>query len=464
MDFDVDTPFALRTELDGTHRASRNLQDVIEDGEIPRGNEWGWGGIAASSERMEAASTTAIANDGWTVNEHGRDDSWDRNESWDQGDAWTRPGAGEQGGPSNEATDRHLLPAGGVSAWETPLPVREAVHTPRHAANNRHETVFRPRRQLPAPSSSSATPPPVTRGLPSMPAATRTTRPIPDPPFHTPSPAGFTPVVPSDFHTPPIGMPNYVYPFGYARSAHIGNGVMHPTAPGPYGLAGTTMVATRNSDWSCTVCFQAGDIITNVVSSAVSANVLQLTFPQIPSTSVSGAGSLQGIVRSRHGTFPARYVRDANPAVYRQLASPFVPARARPAEAAQSNDIGWETGDTERSTRRTDARHAHFSDGEGSDDDDGAWKAAEARVKRERWPPAEEQNELFASDEESVDDSRGWGATTGRAGRADRDDWTNTSTQHKNGGWGNDEGLDDDCWGPGPATDNSGWGNPAPGW
>ena len=86
MDFDVDSPLALRTEMDGTYRASRNLQDVVEDGEIPRGNDWGWGGIAASSERIEAASTSAIASDGWTVNEHGRDGRWDWNDSCDQED------------------------------------------------------------------------------------------------------------------------------------------------------------------------------------------------------------------------------------------------------------------------------------------------------------------------------------------------------------------------------------------
>ena len=86
MDSDVDSPLALYTEMDGTYRASLSLQHVIEDGKVPRGNDWGGGGIAASPERTEAASTSAIANDGWTVNVYGRDGRWDWNDFWNQED------------------------------------------------------------------------------------------------------------------------------------------------------------------------------------------------------------------------------------------------------------------------------------------------------------------------------------------------------------------------------------------
>jgi hypothetical protein len=69
---------------------------------------------------------------------------------------------------------------------------------------------------------------------------------------------------PLDLH--PMAMPNYVRPVGYAQQVHVGNGLMHPTAPGPYGLAGRTMIATRDSDANCSLYFRAGDTITNVVS------------------------------------------------------------------------------------------------------------------------------------------------------------------------------------------------------
>jgi hypothetical protein len=106
---------------------------------------------------------------------------------------------------------------------------------------------------------------------------------------------------------PPVGMPNYVPGYGYNRYVQVGNGVVHPAGPGPYGLAGRTMVATRDSNvWDCTMVFRTGDIIECVVPveegrSTGRHNPWNFTGQR-----------LQGICRTQAGSFPASFVREAN--------------------------------------------------------------------------------------------------------------------------------------------------------
>lgn len=106
---------------------------------------------------------------------------------------------------------------------------------------------------------------------------------------------------------PPVGMPNYVPGYGYNRYVQVGNGVVHPTGPGPYGLAGRTMVATRNSNlWDCTLVFRTGEIIECVVPVEEGRSTAQHS-----PWNFSGQ-RLQGLCRTQAGSFPATYVREIN--------------------------------------------------------------------------------------------------------------------------------------------------------
>lgn len=101
---------------------------------------------------------------------------------------------------------------------------------------------------------------------------------------------------------------------------------------------------------------------------------------QIDNTSLYGAHVLQGVCRSRHGTFPADYVRnlDGQPPP-RQLGSPFNPghrrsvpettliaARTTVAGALQDDELGARP--MENSRARARSRHAHVSDEEQHND------------------------------------------------------------------------------------------------
>ncbi|RMZ87381.1 hypothetical protein DV736_g5394, partial [Chaetothyriales sp. CBS 134916] len=117
-----------------------------------------------------------------------------------------------------------------------------------------------------------------------------------------------------------IGMPHYVPKLGYNRVVSIGNGMIHPTSTGVYGLAGRAMVAKRDSGFDCTLFFQAGDIISNVVSvppsfhahrrdtDAKHIHLHPWTGPSNMPLSTSSPGviaHLQGICRGRAGQFPS---------------------------------------------------------------------------------------------------------------------------------------------------------------
>ena len=60
-----------------------------------------------------------------------------------------------------------------------------------------------------------------------------------------------------------------------------------------------------------------------------------------PNTPLYGAAVLQGICHSRHGTFPATYVRDINPYGEKVLGSPFEPEKVKMAMAKGDKSIGW---------------------------------------------------------------------------------------------------------------------------
>ena len=131
---------------------------------------------------------------------------------------------------------------------------------------------------------------------------------------------------------PPVGMPNYIPGYGYNRYVQIGNGVVHPTGPGPYGLAGRTMVATRNSDSSnSTLNFRAGDIIECVVPCEEGRS----TTPHQPWN--YGGQRMQGICRIQAGSFPAEYVRETHDVAPNHMAGQGMPPTAAPASSVPTN-------------------------------------------------------------------------------------------------------------------------------
>ena len=163
----------------------------------------------------------------------------------------------------------------------------------------------------------------------------------------------------------PTAWPPYHYPYGYITSVHTGNGRMHPSAPGPYGLAGESHVALRDSGWDCELSFRSGDVITNVVSTIDPSCGTRLTSSQVPASQYSysysafsssmGTSRLQGICRGRAGTFPSHYVRTGNdPAPY-WPAPAFPPAAAPPSgypvptapKAKTNNDSTAEKGQSD---------------------------------------------------------------------------------------------------------------------
>ncbi len=234
-------------------RASQQLHNFIDHTELYYRDNWRGDGFPASSEREEIASGSAIANDGWTVNQRVRDGRWDA------------PTVGQ------------LTPVDNATAWAAEP--RQLAPISQHVPERSHESAFYPRRQLQSPAvsfSSAMTPPPRGRAPSNLAPAILPAQ-YPDLPFNAPHPSGLRSSAPYTYHVPPHGMPNYVHPFGYARQAHVGNGIMHSTAPGLYGLAGRTMVAISPSEGlSSRLYFQAGDHITNVVSLILILSGLQL--------------------------------------------------------------------------------------------------------------------------------------------------------------------------------------------
>ncbi|RMZ76585.1 hypothetical protein DV737_g4763, partial [Chaetothyriales sp. CBS 132003] len=127
-------------------------------------------------------------------------------------------------------------------------------------------------------------------------------------------------------------MPHCVPNLGYNHVVSIGNGMIHPTSLGMYGLAGRAMVATRDSGFDCSLFFRAGDVISNVVTvlPGLQAYPKATDARPIPLDSAAGHSGvppsasrpgiiayLQGICRGRAGRFPASYVRDMDPPVLR---------------------------------------------------------------------------------------------------------------------------------------------------
>ncbi|RMD42003.1 hypothetical protein DV735_g3086, partial [Chaetothyriales sp. CBS 134920] len=132
-------------------------------------------------------------------------------------------------------------------------------------------------------------------------------------------PAGIHAALPHSDEAP-IGMPHSVPNFGFNRAVSVGNGMMHPTSMGAYGLAGRTMVATRDSGMDCTLFFRAGDVISNIVPLYPNAGQTSAPFP----LSYAGAITyLQGICRGRAGQFPGSYVNELKQPVFQGLATAF---------------------------------------------------------------------------------------------------------------------------------------------
>ena len=393
----------LATPLNDVHRASQSMHNVIESGGPAYANNWGWDGIQASSERMEVASASAVANDGWTVNEN------------TQGDTW------------GASTDQQFVPRNIADEWDTAP--RWVSHRARSIPHPAQEAAFYPQRQLqgPAPSSSSATPPPSRRALPTPFAASAPAR-VPDLPFHASTPVHFGGFAHTAYDIPPIGMPNYVHPFGYARQAHVGNGIMHPTAPGLYGLAGSIMYTIRASDGIFTnLYFQAGEKITNVVSYVHTLSLTHPNYSQVRSDTHMGSPSsgymLKGICRGRHGFFHESFVHDRYPAMppqtpfHTQLASPFAPPRVADAvDVNENNDSHWGSGVDKKGKGRANDKQAHVSEGEVSDDGADEWGGGPAEPRNDGWGRHAANN-------------NGWGRD--KAPDSGEDDWNPAAPQ----GW-----------------------------
>jgi hypothetical protein len=132
---------------------------------------------------------------------------------------------------------------------------------------------------------------------------------------------------------PPIGIPNHVPGYGFNRFVNIGNGVVHPTGPGPYGLAGRSMIAIRNSDVvNCTMIFHAGDLIECVVPIEQGMSGTQHGRGNLPGQ------RLQGIARTQAGSFPTDYVREVPAGAVPPIGATFAGGPAVPA-ATQTRDF-----------------------------------------------------------------------------------------------------------------------------
>jgi hypothetical protein len=219
--------------------ASQILQESLNVSIVQHANENGWDAVRAGSNRVEVAWSNDIANDNWPIHDQDHD-SWDavnhRQVSSGNEDGW---------GPATH----ELEVAHGNEDW--PAPEQDAASTPLCCLPTPDVSPVGTV-QAPAPSAALGN-------------AAEGSSPRPNPWVLPPAfQAAGIPVNPYVGH--PMAMPSYVYPWGYARSQHVGNGMMHPTAPGPYGLQGKTMFAMRPSDPQyCTLIFQRGDLITNVV-------------------------------------------------------------------------------------------------------------------------------------------------------------------------------------------------------
>jgi hypothetical protein len=170
---------------------------------------------------------------------------------------------------------------------------------------------------------------------------------------------------------PPVGMPNHVPGYGYNRFVSIGNGVVHPTGPGPYGLAGRSMIAIRNSDvFNCTMIFRAGDLIECVVPIEQG-----MSGPQHGRGNVSGQ-RLQGIARTQAGSFPAAYVREV-PAGPVPLAGVAVAGAPRVPATTQTRDFG---GSSTAAMPKQAATNANAKTATAQNVDSTWYKSAAARA------------------------------------------------------------------------------------
>jgi hypothetical protein len=257
--------------VENLNSASRRLQEIVHGDEVQTPQGWdlqdAWDQGHESSDRSEVPSESAIAKDGWSG--HACDLSWGTSNAEGAYGATT---VGEPGDP----VDTTVNDSGWfATATGPPLPNdqldwgqndRQLAQVTTVDPIGGHGEPMHPRRRMPAASGAAMSfrPPPPPAGPPPAADTNRASTRFPNPPLHRPFPPPGPQV--AEYHIPPIGMPNHVPGLGFPHFQHVGNGLMHPTAPGLYGLAGRTMMAIRGSDHHCTVAFQAGDTITNVVS------------------------------------------------------------------------------------------------------------------------------------------------------------------------------------------------------
>jgi hypothetical protein len=265
--------YTTTVHLAGTHTNPTWNWDNIAAGDGEEGASDGGARLGPSTDWMHpnewehtaptaigvarARSASEIANDGWSLNNHGRDGSWDTAAATAQ--SW-QPVHLLSGNPGT-------LPMPNAGTAGTGAIVNQPAPAPAPAPANDPALQRPPFQQLPAPPSSTAPPlkhyaqPDLTIPILHDPVtASRSQMEMNHPPFPMPTPTVFP--HPGDG---PIGMPHYIPYLGYNHYVSLGNGMLHTTSPGLYGLAGRTMIATMDSGWDCSLYFRAGDIITNAV-------------------------------------------------------------------------------------------------------------------------------------------------------------------------------------------------------
>ena len=290
---------------------------------------------------------------------------WDLDNNFHTLDSVGRPSAPSYEDEWGRAAIPHNI------TWDETVSASEVANDGRDTAADTRDYACMPPFAIPAsntariPSPSGYTRPTPIGEQPDQVVAAKTSRALspsaPEPPPKTVHINNMAPGPPSIpwYGQKPVAWPPYHYPYGYPTSTHTGNGRMHPTAPGLYGLAGESHVALRDSGWDCELFFRSGDVITNVVSVAASMSKTTLTSSQVAAnpdpysysafSSSMGTGRLQGICRGRAGTFPGHYVRTANdPAPY--WSAPTFPPSAAPSSrsvaitatrAKANDDSGW---------------------------------------------------------------------------------------------------------------------------
>lgn len=253
-----------------------------EDRPPVRPRDWSSAHIGHTSRWEDVGGDEGSLISGWDNDAYAEARNWaSASNPWPRGSPEARPGS------------RALVPAGDIAQHARDLEARlhnieqqlqkaniSSGATPKVSAANAKadEKTAHPRRSASAAGARTSTP----LASSNMP---------PDPLLHP--------------GVPPAAMPNYVPGYGYNRYVQIGNGVVHPTGPGPYGLAGRSMVAVRNSNpFDCTLTFTTGDIIECVVPCEEGRSTAQ-------HQPWNFAGHrMQGICRTQAGSFPADYVRE----------------------------------------------------------------------------------------------------------------------------------------------------------